>query len=409
MNCRSCDAQLNQVVIDLGFSPPSNAYLDLKQLSQPEKHYPLRVMVCETCWLVQTEDFIGRDDVFNSTYHYFSSTSHNWVQHSKDYCQNIQKELNLGPSSFVVEVASNDGYLLQHFVELGIPCIGIEPTESTAKVAQQRGIETLVEFFGTKLAANLAQSRGYADLIIGNNVFAHVPDINDFTSAISGLMGVNSVCTLEFPHLLSLLKNNQFDTIYHEHFSYLSLVAIRPLLKRHGLRVFHIERFATHGGSLRVYICKIESAHATRTSVQEVLDEELNFGLNTVDVFQELKVVAQQMKFDLLKFLIAERELGRKVVAYGAAAKGNTFLNYAGIASDLIEFVVDAAEFKQLKFLPGSHIPILHPRHLIESKADSVLILPWNISDEVVNLYAPLLSAETNFYVAVPTLRKLEV
>jgi hypothetical protein len=407
MNCRSCAAPLSKIVIDLGFAPPSNAYLTKEQLSLPEKTYPLRVLLCESCWLVQTEDFLDRDDVFDSEYHYFSSTSIGWVEHSKKFTDSVVKELGLNSENFVVEVASNDGYLLHNFVSAGIPCLGIEPTASTAIVSQQRGIPTLIEFFGKNLARKVKDDYRSADLIVGNNVFAHVPELNDFCEGISTLLSAEGVCTLEFPHLLSLLEFNQFDTIYHEHFSYLSLIAIIPLLQRHDLRLFKVEKLATHGGSLRVYICKNGSRFEKQSSVDLILGEEKEFGLDSTSGYEQIWARAKQMRNDLLKFLTKEREAGKIVVGYGAAAKGNTFLNYAGIDAELIQFVVDAAKAKQSKFLPGSHIPIYSPEALLDHKPDVVLILPWNIADEVLAQNAWLLDHGCEFYVAVPSLRKL--
>jgi hypothetical protein len=394
-------------VIDLGITPPSNAYLTKDQLILPEKKFPLRVLLCESCWLVQTEDFLGRDDVFDSDYHYFSSTSIGWVEHSKNFVDSIIRELGLNSENFVVEVASNDGYLLHNFVSAGIPCLGIEPTASTAAVSQQRGIPTLIEFFGQDVAEKVKADFRAADLIIGNNVFAHVPELNDFCEGLSTLLSAEGVCTLEFPHLLSLLKFNQFDTIYHEHFSYLSLIAIIPLLQRHNLRLYKVEKLATHGGSLRIYVCKEDSDLVKQSSVDLILAEEREFGLDGTSGYEQIWARAQQMKNDLLKFLTEEREAGKVVVGYGAAAKGNTFLNYAGVDSDLIQFVVDAAKAKQSKFLPGSHIPIYSPEALLSTRPDVVLILPWNIADEVLAQNRWLLDLGCDFYVAVPNLRKL--
>ena len=407
MQCRSCDSTLSQVVIDLGSTPPSNAYLTVEQLKIPERQYPLRVLVCEVCWLMQTEDFLGRGDVFDSEYHYFSSTSKHWIEHSKKFAIEIINELELNQSSLVFEVASNDGYLLQNFKELGIPAVGIEPTISTARIAQEKGLETIVDFFGKQLAEDIRGERGSADLIIGNNVFAHVPEINDFVSGISALLKSNGVCTLEFPHLMSLLTWKQFDTIYHEHFSYLSVIAIRPLLERHGLRLYKIEKLPTHGGSLRIYLCKLESEIQEDISVGSVLAEEIEFGLSSLTGFTDLWESAKRMREDLINFLHEEKDAGRRVVGYGAAAKGNTFLNYAGVNADLIEFVVDAAEAKQSKFLPGSHIPIYPPSKLGESQIDTILVLPWNIAEEILEQYSDLKNSGTKFFVAVPNLKEL--
>lgn len=408
MRCRSCHSELSHLVIDLGFAPPSNAYLTKEQLSKPEKYYPLRVLVCDVCWLVQTEDFLGRDEVFDSEYHYFSSTSASWVAHALQYTNMITEELNLGPDSFVVEVASNDGYLLQHFKSVGIPCLGIEPTVSTAEAALSKGIDTVIEFFGAELALSLIHKYGPVDLLVGNNVFAHVPDINDFVKGIGLLLKPDGVCTLEFPHLLSLMQFSQFDTIYHEHFSYLSLIAIVPLFERHNLRVFKAEKLTTHGGSLRIYICKTDSEKTMDGSVNEFMKDEVDYGLSSIEAYSQLGLNAETMKMELLKFLISEKEAGRNVVGYGAAAKGNTFLNYAGIKSDLISYVVDAAESKQNKYMPGSHIPILPPRVLFEGQPETILILPWNIAKEVIGLNSELIESGANFFVAVPKLQKIE-
>lgn len=408
MRCRSCRAELSHLVIDLGFAPPSNAYLTKEQLSKPEKYYPLRVLVCDVCWLVQTEDFLGRDEVFDSEYHYFSSTSTSWVAHALQYTKMITEELKLGSNSFVIEIASNDGYLLQHFKSLGIPCLGIEPTVSTAEAAISKGIDTLIEFFGAELASRLKHKYGQVDLLIGNNVFAHVPDINDFVKGIELLLSPEGVCTLEFPHLLSLMRQYQFDTIYHEHFSYLSLSAVAPLFKRHNLHIFKVEKLSTHGGSLRIYVCRTNSRMALEESVEIMTKEETDYGLKSIETFSKLGANAEIMKMELLKFLISEKESGRQVVAYGAAAKGNTFLNFAGIKSDLISFVVDAAESKQNKYMPGSHIPILSPSVLNDFQPETILILPWNIAEEVIELNSELIKSGANFYVAVPKLRKFE-
>lgn len=407
MNCRSCEAVLSFVGIDLNFSPPSNSYLSVEQLKRPETYFPLRVLVCEQCWFVQTEDFVGRDLVFDNDYAYFSSTSTSWLEHAKLFALEITKTLELDGSSMVYEIASNDGYLLQNFSERGIPCLGIEPTLSTAIVARDKGIETVTEFFGFEVASKLKNVYGSADLIIGNNVLAHVPDINDFVSGLQVLLSRNGVCSFEFPHLLNLLKLNQFDTIYHEHFSYLSIFSLRGLFNSHGLRIFRVEKLATHGGSLRVYVCLNDAEISEDGSVAIALQEELDFGINSKLVFERLSNNARKMKIELLEFLIEQKLAGKKVVGYGAAAKGNTFLNYAGVDSDLMAYVVDAALSKQDKYLPGSHIPVSSPERLMEEHPDSILILPWNLADEVLALQIWKEIPRVNFYVAVPHLRQL--
>lgn len=383
MTCRHCGTPLRHNFIDLGFAPPSNAYLRAEDLSRPEVHYPLRVKVCDRCWLVQTEDYASSEELFSAEYAYFSATSSSWVDHAARYSEMITGRLGLGPASLVIEVASNDGYLLRNFVETGIPCLGIEPTDSTAAAAEALGIPVRREFFGEDLAHRLAAEGQRADLIIGNNVYAHVPDINDFTRGLAAALKPDGTITLEFPHLMPLIEHTQFDTIYHEHFSYLSLTAVSMIFAWAGLRIWDVEELPTHGGSLRVYGCHADSAIATSDTVAALLDREHQFGITRLETYTDFQGRADRVKDDFLAFLIEQKRSGRTVAAYGAAAKGNTLLNYAGVRPDLLPYVCDAAPSKQGKFMPGSHIPILSPDALQENNPDIVVILPWNIAEEI--------------------------
>lgn len=404
MRCRHCDTSLEHSFVDLGFAPPSNAYLDTEDLSSPETHYPLRVKVCHRCWLVQTEDYTRAEELFSAEYAYFSSTSTSWLEHAATYAGMITKRLKLGSENFVVEVASNDGYLLRNFVAAGIPCLGIEPTASTAAAAEALGIPVAREFFGEALGRRLASEGPSADLIIGNNVYAHVPDINDFTKGLTALLSDEGTVTLEFPHLMPLIEQTQFDTIYHEHFSYLSLTTLARIWAAAGLRVWDVEELPTHGGSLRVYGCKIGAAIATADRVDSLLTREEQFGITKLATYAGFQKRAERVKDDLLAFLIEQKRAGRRVAAYGAAAKGNTLLNFAGVRPDLLPYVCDAANSKQGKFLPGSHIPIRSPEALRENPPDSVLILPRNIALEVQTQLHDLVSQGVRFVTAVPEL-----
>jgi len=404
MNCRHCQTPLNQRFLDLGFAPPSNAYLTKDDLSKPEKYYPLNIKVCDQCWLVQTEDFAKADELFSSDYAYFSSTSTGWLKHAKNYAESMIRELSLDRSSMVIEVASNDGYLLKNFVAAGVPCIGVEPTDSTAEAAEKLGIPVLRQFFGEKLGRQFAAEGNQADLIVGNNVYAHVPDINDFTRGLKMALKSTGTITLEFPHLMRLLEKNQFDTIYHEHFSYLSLGIVSRIFNSAGLRVWKVEELPTHGGSLRVYGCHNNDSRSSDASVSELLTREKQNGLEKLETYLTFQPKAEKLKNDLLKFLIEQKEKGKKVVAYGAAAKGNTLLNYAGVKSDLLSFVCDAASAKQNKYMPGSHIPILSPDALMKESPDFVLILPWNIAEEVIKQNKFIQNWGGKFLTAVPKL-----
>jgi SAM-dependent methyltransferase len=404
MNCRHCGSQLARTFIDLGAVPPSNAYLTRAELSQPEKHYPLKVLVCENCWLVQTEDYAAADELFGADYAYFSSTSSGWLAHAKRYADKVILELGLTRDSFVIEIACNDGYLLKNFVASGIPCLGIEPTSSTAEAADKLGIPVLRQFFGEDLGRRLATEGRQADLIVGNNVYAHVPDINDFTRGLKKVLKPDGTITLEFPHLMRLIEHAQFDTIYHEHFSYLSLFTAARIFRSVGLRVFDVEELPTHGGSLRLYGCHEADRRPTSTAISMLLAEEKRRGLQELDIYRAFQTRADTIRDGLLRFLLETKSGGHSVVAYGAAAKGNTLLNYAGVTPDLLPFVCDAATAKQGKFLPGSHIPIRPPAALAEQPLDYLLILPWNIAAEIKTQEAALAAAGTKFVTAVPRL-----
>lgn len=404
MKCRHCETPLTHTFLDLGHAPPSNAYLTEADLNRPEAYYPLRVKVCHHCWLVQTEDYASADALFTSEYAYFSSTSASWVAHAAQYAKKITKTLALDNKSLVIEIAANDGYLLRNFVGAGIPCLGIEPTASTAEAAEKLGIPILREFFHEKLAVKLAAAGKQADLIAGNNVYAHVPDINDFTRGLNALLKPGGTITLEFPHLLQLIEQTQFDTVYHEHFSYLSLYTANNIFSSAGLRIWHVETLPTHGGSLRVYGCHKDDRRQTDSSVAALLQEEADCKLQQLQTYRDFQARADRTKNDLLAFLIDQKLAGKKVGAYGAAAKGNTLLNYAGVKPDLLPFVCDAAAAKQGKFLPGSHIPILAPRALDEHQLDFLLVLPWNLSGEIREHLHKISERGTKFVTAVPKL-----
>ena len=405
MKCRHCATPLENTFLDLGFAPPSNAYLTEDELNLPEKYYPLKVNVCSNCWLVQTEDYAQAGELFSPDYAYFSSTSTSWLAHSKQYAAIIIDRLGLSKASLVVEVASNDGYLLRNFLEAEIPCLGIEPTNSTATAAEALGIPVVREFFGEELGKRLAKEGKQADLIVGNNVYAHVPDINDFTKGLKAALKQDGTITLEFPHLMKLIEDIQFDTVYHEHFSYLSLFTVERIFKVAGLRIFDVEQLSTHGGSLRIYGCHVGDVRTTTNAVTKLLIKEAQFGLQTIKPYQDFQVLANKVKDDLLQFLIEQKQSGKKVVAYGAAAKGNTLLNYAGVKPDLLPFVCDAASAKQGKYMPGSHIPILPPSVLVEFNPDFVVTLPWNIAEEVTSQLENLVTKNTKFVIAVPRLQ----
>ena len=408
MKCRHCGTELALTMMDLGSAPPSNAYLTEERLHAPERWYPLRVLVCEECWLVQTEDFAEAEQLFDAEYAYFSSFSTSWLEHADEYVAKMVQRFELDADSLVVEIAANDGYLLQYVKDRGIPCLGVEPTASTAAAAREKGIEIKEEFFGTELAGQLDREGFSADLMAANNVLAHVPDINDFVAGFSLLLKPQGVATFEFPHLMQLIEQCQFDTIYHEHFSYLSLTAVERVFARNGLAVFDVEELPTHGGSLRVYAQRVDRGlHERKAHVGDLLRLEQRAGLAGSEVFREFQKLAQRVKNMLLEFLLKAVAEGKSVAAYGAAAKGNTMLNYAGIRSDLIEFVVDRNPAKQGKFLPGSRIPIVPEDRLKQQRPDYVVILPWNLKAEVVAQLSYIRDWGGQFVTAVPSLEIL--
>ena len=384
MNCRFCKNELKYVFIDLGKTPPSNSYLNEWELKEPESNYPLKVFVCSNCFLVQVDEYKKANEIFDKEYAYFSSFSSSWLQHSKAYAEKMINHFGYNKHSLVIEIASNDGYLLQYFKEKGIPALGIEPSESTAKVAREKGIESITEFFGKEFAKKLVLEKGKADLLIGNNVLAHVPDINDFVSGLKLALKDNGIITIEFPHLKNIIINNQFDTIYHEHFSYLSFITVNKIFNAHDLEIFDVEEIPTHGGSLRIFAKhKKDVSKATENSVKLLLTAEHNLGIDSIKYYSGFQQKVNAIKDDFITFLIQCKKQNKKVAAYGAAAKGNTLLNYCEIKNNLISFVVDASPHKQGKYLPGSHIPIVQENKIKEEKPDFIIIFPWNIEKEI--------------------------
>ena len=377
--CRHCGSPLNHQVIDLGHQPPSNAYRSAQQLAEPDLTYPLRLLICTECWLVQLPAHAAAEDLFTPDYAYFSSTSSSWCAHAKQFVVEAVQRLKLGPQSHVVELASNDGYLLQYLQELRVPCLGIEPTHATAEVARAKGIPTLERFFGLELAETLTP----ADLVVANNVLAHVPDINDFLAGIARLLKPTGLASIECPHLLQLLQGNQFDTIYHEHYSYLSLQVVQRLAFTAGLMVVDVEELSTHGGSLRFWLAPKDAGLNMSPAVAALALKEQAAGLETLEAWVDFERRAEAAKNGLLRFLLQEHESGRSVMGYGAAAKGNTLLNYAGVRSDLLPAVADRAASKQGLYLPGSHIPVITPEELAAHDPHSILVLPWNLIEEV--------------------------
>jgi 2-polyprenyl-3-methyl-5-hydroxy-6-metoxy-1,4-benzoquinol methylase len=392
--------------MDLVNAPPSNSFLTRTQLGEPETYLPLKVFVCETCWLVQVDEVKKFDEIFNAEYAYFSSFSRSWLEHCEVYVSQMKSRLGLDTRSFVVEVASNDGYLLQFFVKAGIPCLGIEPTSGTAAAARRKGVETREVFWGQDTARQLVADRGRCDLMLGNNVLAHVPDINDFVAGFRIALAPKGTLTFEFPHLLNLIRFSQFDTIYHEHFSYLSFGTARAVLAAHGLTVYDVDELPTHGGSLRLYARHASNEELSVTSAVEALEaKEGAAGLRSASGYQRLQRAADEIRSSVLGFLCEQRRAGRRVVAYGAAAKGNTLLNYCGLkGNDLIKFVVDASPHKQGLFLPGSHIPVVSEQKLLDAKPDFVVILPWNIRMEIEHQLSYIREWGGRFVTFVPEL-----
>lgn len=409
MKCRYCAAaldapELDNVFLDLGSAPPSNAFLTTDALSAPEMYFPLKLRTCTRCLLVQIDEVQSHTELFAADYVYFSSYSRSWLAHAERYVEQAVSRLGLDCNSLVVEVASNDGYLLQYVKARGIPCIGVEPTANTAAAARERGIESLESFFGEGFAQDFISQRRVADLVIGNNVLAHVPDINDFVSGLATVLAPEGVVTLEFPHLLQLVAQHQFDTAYHEHFSYFSFHTVQQILARHGLRIWDVEELPTHGGSLRLWACHDDAAHRQTPAVAALLAKEFEAGMQKMEYYRGFQQLADSIKNDFLRFLIDAKREGKQVVGYGAAAKGNTLLNYAGVRPDLLAYVADASPHKQGRYLPGSRIPVVAEAQIRESQPDFVVIFPWNLQEEITEQLAYIRDWGGTFVTAVPNL-----
>ena len=406
-NCRSCDAPLRNTFVDLGMSPLCETFLTKEELDGAETYYPLHVHVCDQCFLVQLNEYVRPESIFRE-YAYFSGYSSSWVNHAKNYCEMITGRLGLGAASLAVELASNDGYLLQHFDPLGVPALGIEPALNVAEVAREKGIETVTEFFGEELALKLREKGKAADLIIGNNVLAQVPNVNDFVKGINILLKPEGVVTLEFPHLQKLIDENQFDTIYHEHFSYFSLISIDSIAKRHSLRIIDVEELPTHGGSLRVYLGHAACSHPVAASVGALLDRERELGFEMLEFYAGYRDKVRQTKRKLLSLLIEAKNAGARICGYGAPGKGNTLLNYCSIGTDFIDFTVDRNPYKHGRYTPGMHIPILSPDAIDQAKPDYVFILPWNLKAEIMEQMSHIGDWGGKFIIPIPEAQIIE-
>ena len=406
INCRLCDNKIEEPFLSLGNSPVSNAYLSKTDLNKMEPYYPLELYVCPDCFLVQLEEFEKSQNIFNSNYAYFSSYSESWLKHCKEYVDMMLNRFKFNENSFVLEVASNDGYLLQYFKEKNINVLGVEPTSNTAEVAIKKGIPTDIKFFNTDYAKGMHDNSRLADLIIGNNVLAHNPYLNDFVNGLKLALNSNGIVTMEFPHLLKLIDNNEFDTVYHEHYSYFSFYTVQRLFENHQLTIFDVDEIPTHGGSLRIYAKhSADESKEISGNVAKLLEKEKTFGLKKLETYFEFSKIVEETKRNLLKFLIEAKEQNKSVAAYGAPAKGNTLLNYCGIRTDLIDYTVDRSPYKQNHFLPGIHIPIFHPDKIKETKPDYVLILPWNIKEEISEQMNFIKEWGGKFVVPIPTIQ----
>jgi 2-polyprenyl-3-methyl-5-hydroxy-6-metoxy-1,4-benzoquinol methylase len=400
--CRFCGAGLERTFIDLGMSPLCETYPSKAELNRGEMYYPLHVYICDKCWLVQLEEYESAENIF-SDYAYFASYSDSWLKHCEKYCAEMQKRFSLGAQSFVAEVASNDGYLLQYFVKMGVPVLGIEPAANVAEAAVKKGVPTLVRFFGTEVAEQLASEGRTADLVAGNNVLAQVPDLNDFVEGLKTLLKPEGVLTLEFPHLLRLIELNEFDTIYHEHFSYFSLISTQKILAAHGLRVFDVEELKSHGGSLRVFACRETSrTHATEPNVKKIIDDEVAAQLDRIAGYESFARQVRETKLELVEFLLQAAREGKTVAGYGAPGKSATLLHYCGIGKDLISYTVDRSPYKQGRHLPGSRIPIFPPERIRETKPDYIVILPWNLKEEIMTQLQYVREWGAKFVVPIP-------
>jgi SAM-dependent methyltransferase len=407
MNCRFCNHKLSNLFVDLNSSPPSNAFLTKEQLNEGEVYYPLILYVCDQCYLVQIDEYKKADEIFNQEYVYFSSYSSTWLKHCEQYSELVTNRFGLNEKSLVMEIASNDGYLLQYFKNKNIPVLGIEPTRGTAYVAIAKGINTVVEFFGESFAKKLITNNPKADLLIGNNVLAHVPDINDFVKGLKVALKDDGVITMEFPHLFKLIEDCQFDTIYHEHFSYLSFITVEKIFAAHGLTLFDVEEIPTHGGSLRIYgqHKEYDKTRPVGPAIELLRAKEKVGHLTEMDYYKEFQIRVNKVKYELLEFLINHKKQGAKIAAYGAAAKGNTILNYCGVKNDLVDFVVDISPYKQGKYLPGNHIPVVKEDELRKQKPEYILILPWNIQNEIMEQLAYVKEWVAKFVIAIPALK----
>lgn len=405
MQCRFCKTELEHVFIDLFNSPPSNSFLTKEQLNEPEVFYPLKVYTCSNCFLVQIDEYKKSDVIFNNEYVYYSSYSSSWLAHAKRYVELMTERFGLNTNSQVIEIASNDGYLLQYFKQKNIPVLGIEPTANTAKVAEEKDIASIIDFFGVRLAKILTGKGIQADVLLGNNVLAHVPDINDFVAGMKIILKPTGVITMEFPHLMQLIENNQFDTIYHEHFSYLSFYTVKKIFEAQDLEMFDVDELPTHGGSLRIYAKhKEDTTKKISNNVTTLLKKEEEKGMLDLSYYNNFQQKALNIKLVLTEFLIQQKKAGKKVAAYGAAAKGNTLLNYCGIKNDLIDFVVDANPHKQNKWLPASHIPVVNEEYLKQTKPDYIIIFPWNLKDEITKQLFYVKDWNAHFVIPIPEL-----
>ncbi len=405
--CRFCAAPLTHSFVDLGMSPLCQTHIEDSQLGSMEPFFPLHALVCDRCWLVQLQEFVAPASIF-SEYAYFSSYSDSWVEHARRYAEKMCSQFGLGPKSLVVEIASNDGYLLQHFVARGVPVLGCEPAANVAKVAVAKGIRSEVAFFGRDTAARLAQKYGNADLLLGNNVLAHVPDLNDFVAGMKVLLAPTGMVTMEFPHLLRLIEGNQFDTIYHEHFSYFSFLTVHRVFAKHGMELFDVEELPTHGGSLRIYAQHASGPRASSPRVAELLGRERSMGFETLGHYQRFGEQVRETKRKVLEFLVSAKRAGKQVVGYGAPGKGNTLLNYCGIRTDFLDYTVDRNPYKQGKFTPGTHIPILPVEHIRATRPDYLFMLPWNLSAEIMQTMSYVREWGCKFVAPIPELTVLD-
>ena len=407
--CRFCSAALSRVFLDLGLSPLCQTQISPHQVNQGEAFYPLRVFVCDSCYLVQLDEYVSPDVIFGENYPYFSSYSESWVRHAKTYADRMVAEYGIGKDSFVVEIASNDGYLLQHFADLGVPCLGIEPAESVANAAREKGIETITRFFGEQTAVDVAREYKKANLVLGNNVLAHVPDLNDFVAGLREVLADNGMITMEFPHLMRLVLEHQFDTIYHEHFSYFSFSTVSRVFAEHGLVIFDVEELPTHGGSLRIYAAKADSGDlSVSPRAADLLHRERSMGFETIEFYMDFEEQVRETKRALLEFLLTAKRAGKSVVGYGAPGKGNTLLNYCGIRQDFLDYTVDLNPHKQGTYTPGSRIPIHDPAMILKTKPDYILILPWNLRKEITKSMAFVREWGCRFVVPIPTVKILD-